>query len=339
MTLAYKNASRILRAVKASGLPYTEVSGWKTRGHGDLKAVKTIIAHHTATPRSFKKSSDYPTMGVVRDGRAGLRGPLAQLGLGRSGRVYLIAAGLAYHAGRVRTTSYTNAYSIGIEAEGAMEAWPKQQYDAYVRLCAALRNEFGATVEGHKTVCSPPGRKVDPSFNIATFKRDVEAARKQPSKPAPKPPKKGFLGMTGYEQYSRTGDQTIPAKSKARIRMHPASKNHAGPHYIAQPKRKGQKFLLGADVSIYRVPAGADVKAQIVVAIRDSKGKWEIKRPFAQASFPAGVNGHSAVQLSQAEQFGYSIPKGGRAEYQVEISNYSSKPVTVKRARSASFYE
>ena len=336
--MAYKNASRILRAVKASGLPYTEVSGWKSRGRREMGTIRTITCHHTATPRSFKRSSDYPTMGVVRDGRPGIPGPLAQLGLGRSGRVYLIAAGVANHAGRSRATSMTNPHAIGIEAEGAMEAWPKQQYDAYVRLVAALRNEFGAQVLGHKESASPPGRKSDPSFNMTTFRRAVEAARKRPAA-TPQPPKKGFLGMTGYEQYSRTGDQTIPAKSKVRIRMHPASKTHAGPHYIAQPKRKGQKFLLGADVSIYRVPAGADVKAQIVVAIRDSKGKWEIKRPFPQVSFPAGINGHSAVHLSQVERFGYGIPKGGRAEYQVEISNYSAKPVTVVRTRSASFYE
>ena len=338
--MAYRNASRILRAVKASGLPYTEVSGWKSRGRREMGTIRTITCHHTATPRSFKRSSDYPTMGVVRDGRPGIPGPLAQLGLGRSGRVYLIAAGVANHAGRSRATSMTNPHAIGIEAEGAMEPWPKQQYDAYVRLVAALRNEFGAQVLGHKESASPPGRKADPSFNMTDFRRAVEAARKQPSKPTPKAPtEKGLLGMTGYEQYSRTGDQTIPAKSKARIRMHPASKTHAGPHYIARPKRKGQQFLLGADVSIYRVPAGADVKAQIVVAIRDSKGKWEIKRPFPQVSFPAGINGHSAVHLSQAEQFGYGIPKGGRAEYQVEISNYSAKPVKVVRTRSASFYE
>lgn len=338
--MAYRNASRLLRAVKASGLPYTAVAGWRTRGRREMGTIRTITCHHTATPRSFKRSSDYPTMGVVRDGRPGIPGPLAQLGLGRSGHVYLIAAGVANHAGRSRATSMTNPHAIGIEAEGAMEPWPKQQYDAYVRLVAALRNEFGAQVLGHKETASPPGRKSDPSFNMVAFRRAVEAARKKPSKPAPKPPQeKGILGMTGYETYARKGDQTIPAKSKARIRMHPASKNHAGPHYIARPKRRGQKFMLGADVSIYRVPAGADVKAQIVVAIRDGKGKWEIKRPFPQVSFPAGVNGWSAVHLSQAEQLGYSIPKGGSAEYQVEVSNYGSKPVKVVRARSSSFYE
>ena len=60
---------------------------------------------------------------------------------------------------------------------------------------------------------------------------------------------------------------------------------------------------------------------------------------FPQVSFPAGVNGWSSVHLSQAEQFGYNIPKGSSAEYQVEVSNYGSKPVKVVRARSASFYE
>ena len=346
--MAYKNASRLLRAVKASGLPYTAVAGWRTRGRREMGTIRTITCHHTATPRSFKRSSDYPTMGVVRDGRPGIPGPLAQLGLGRSGHVYLIAAGVANHAGRSRAASMTNPHAIGIEAEGAMEAWPKQQYDAYVRLVAALRNEFGAQVLGHKESASPPGRKSDPSFSMPRFREAVEAARKRPSKPTPTPAptKKGILGMTGYEQYSRIGDQTIPAKSKARIRMHPASKTHAGPHYIARPRRKGQKFLLQADATLASVPAGADVKAQIVICYYLKGGGSEITRPFEEHSFPAGTGGWSSVHVPQVEQFGGTQPGGKRGsktvssvEYQLEIANHSASPVTVKRVRSAAFYE
>ncbi len=41
-----------------------------------------------------------PSLGVIRDGRPGLKGPLSQLGLGRDGAYYVIAAGRAQHAGR-----------------------------------------------------------------------------------------------------------------------------------------------------------------------------------------------------------------------------------------------
>ena len=171
--MAYALADRLLRAVKASGLPYTEVPGWKSRGRGTMGAIRTVTIHHTATPRSFRKGVDYPTMGVVRDGRPGIPGPLSQLGLGRSGRVYLIAAGIANHAGRSLATSMTNRHAIGIEAEGSMEPWPKAQYDAYARLARALKDEFGAQVLGHKETAAPKGRKADPSFSITAFLRDV----------------------------------------------------------------------------------------------------------------------------------------------------------------------
>ena len=346
--MAYKNASRLLRAVKASGLPYTEVAGWKTRGRREMGTIRTITCHHTATPRSVKRSTDYPTMGVVRDGRPGIPGPLAQIGLGRSGRVYLIAAGVANHAGRSRAVSMTNPHAIGIEAEGAMEAWPKAQYDAYVRLVAALANEFpGVQILGHKESASPPGRKNDPSFNMNSFRKAVAAARKRPSKPTPAPaPEKGFFGMSGYERRTRVGDQHIAPHSNPRVALHPKTKTSNGALYIARPRRRGQKFLLQADASIRSVPAGADIKAAIVICYYFRDGGHEITRPFEEVSFPAGANGWSSVHLGQIEQFGGTQPgekRGGKVvqavDYQLEITNHSSKPVTVVRASSGSFYE
>lgn len=193
--------TNLATVVRRSGLKVVEVPGWKTRGHGPMSTIQTITCHHTATPRSFKRDSDYPTMGVVRDGRPGLRGPLAQLGLGRNGTVYVIAAGLSYHAGRSQKTSQTNSRAIGIEAEGAMESWPRVQYDAYVRLVAALLTEWpNAEVVGHKESAAPKGRKNDPSFNMSDFRAAVRKVNLG-SKPAPTAPtettdSKGVLGMT-----------------------------------------------------------------------------------------------------------------------------------------------
>ena len=156
-------------AVRKSGLPVVEVPGWQTRGHGQMVAVKTIVCHHTAGP----STGNYPSLAVVRDGRAGLPGPLAQLGLGRDGTVYVIAAGLCYHAGVVKVSDYTNDHSIGIEAEATgISSWPAVQMDAYARLCAALCAHYGVPVSrvlGHKEVCAPVGRKTDPNFDMAAF--------------------------------------------------------------------------------------------------------------------------------------------------------------------------
>jgi hypothetical protein len=165
----------LLEAVRKSGLEVIEVGGWRTRGHGAMSAVETIVVHHTATAKSAQ--GDYPSLGIVRDGRSDLAGPLAQLGLGRSGKVYVIAAGVCYHAGDVQTTTQDNWHAIGIEAEAdGLSPWPAAQVDAYARLCAALCDHYGLTsarVQGHKEVCSPRGRKTDPNFDMDAFRARV----------------------------------------------------------------------------------------------------------------------------------------------------------------------
>ena len=98
-----------------AGLTVVENDGWKTRGHGPMNSVKSIIVHHTAGPAN----GEFPSLEIVRDGRSDLSGPLAQLGLGRSGTWYVIAAGRSYHAGVVTDSSlYSNVNAIGIEVEG-----------------------------------------------------------------------------------------------------------------------------------------------------------------------------------------------------------------------------
>jgi hypothetical protein len=163
------------RAVAKSGLEFIEVAGWRTRGHGSLSSVDSIVCHHTAS--SANAAGDYPTLAVVRDGRTDLPGPLSQLGLGRSGRVYIIAAGVAFHAGATHSSWMDNWHSIGIEAEHpGIGVWPTQQYDAYARLCAALADHYHVPVDrvlGHKEIATPTGRKVDPNFDMAAFRRRV----------------------------------------------------------------------------------------------------------------------------------------------------------------------
>src|SRR5699024_4989900 len=101
----------------------------------------------------------------------------------RDGTVYLVAAGLSYHAGRVRSNSYSNSHSIGIEAENtglSNDPWPAHQIDAYAKLCKALCKEFGLStsrVLGHREVCSPVGRKSDPSFSMSDFRKKVGGAK------------------------------------------------------------------------------------------------------------------------------------------------------------------
>ncbi|MFI0418873.1 N-acetylmuramoyl-L-alanine amidase [Spongiactinospora sp. 9N601] len=99
----------------------------------------------------------------MRSGRAGLAGPLSHFGLGRSGRIYVIAAGRCWHNAPSTSAQHTNSASIGIEAENnGSQPWPPDQLDAYRKLCAELCREFdlpASRVKGHKEVNS---QKPDP---------------------------------------------------------------------------------------------------------------------------------------------------------------------------------
>lgn len=182
-------ATRLADICRAAGLKVVEVRGWKTRGHGPLTAVKTIVCHHTAGPRT----GNMPSLNVVTNGRPGLSGPLCNVALGRDGTVFTVAAGLAYHAGQVRSPTYANGFSLGIEAEGTgVDPWPKVQYDAYAVLCAALATAYAvpsSRVLGHKEVCFPVGRKSDPNFSMAPFRSKVAAILGSPGvEPVSAPP-------------------------------------------------------------------------------------------------------------------------------------------------------
>lgn len=178
--------------VRTSGLKVVEVAGWRTRGHGPMTSVEAVICHHTAGA----PTGDYPSLGVVRDGRKGLDGPLSQLGLGRSGTVYVIAAGVCWHAGATFYAWQNNWHAIGIEAEATGTAeWPSVQYNAYVRLCAALRRGYAvpnSRVLGHKEVAKPLGRKPDPNFNMDVFRRKVAEAYAGKTPPSTTTPKELF---------------------------------------------------------------------------------------------------------------------------------------------------
>lgn len=151
--------------LRDAGLRVDEIHGWRQRGHGQMSGVRGVLWHHTATAST---SGNFPTQNVVVNGRTGLPGPLANLGLGRDGTWYVVAAGLAYHAG---SGSYPgigsngNGYLIGIEAENpgtGSVPWPAAQLDSYRRGTAALLRAYGLGADrciGHKEWTN---RKIDP---------------------------------------------------------------------------------------------------------------------------------------------------------------------------------
>ena len=78
-----------------AGLKVAEQPGWRTRGHGDVGDIKGVMCHHT----SGSVNGVMPSLAVLTEGREDLSGPLAQLGFGRDGTYFVVAAGRAFHAG------------------------------------------------------------------------------------------------------------------------------------------------------------------------------------------------------------------------------------------------
>ena len=169
--------------LKAAGLKVSLVPGWENRGRGDMGKVFGVLCHHTVGPRN----GNMPSLNTLINGRGGnspLPGPLSQLGLGRDGTYFVIAAGRAIHAGRGKWQDVVNGNSnfIGIEAENTGLAndspWPEVQMDAYRRGVAAILKHIGKSADfcaGHKEYALPKGRKPDPGFDMNVFRTAVSA--------------------------------------------------------------------------------------------------------------------------------------------------------------------
>lgn len=183
--------------LKDAGLKVSLVDGWETRGLGDVGNIFGVICHHTGVKNPSKLNM--PTLKSLRDGRkaepglAALPGPLAQLGLGRDGTYFIIAAGRAAHAGKGSFKGVSgNLRFIGIEAENggtANDPWPAIQIEAYQRGVAAILKHLQKDESfccGHKEYA--PGRKDDPSLNMIEFRTAVASFLNGAAPPAPIPP-------------------------------------------------------------------------------------------------------------------------------------------------------
>ena len=165
------------------GLKVAEQAGWQVRGHDSFGPTRGVMIHHTVG----SAKGNMPSLDTLTHGRAAsatqkaLRGPLANLGLGRDGTFYVIAARLAHHAGvgSYAGISTGNASFIGIECENtgtpSDAAWPEVQMDALHRGVAALLRRVGSTPDmccGHKEY-APVRKPVDPRLDMDAVRRAV----------------------------------------------------------------------------------------------------------------------------------------------------------------------
>jgi hypothetical protein len=187
--MTYRWLTDLDQALTAGGVPFTEVpatsidptgaASWHTRGRptstGQFDPTG-VLCHHTASPAGTSDQSD---LNVILRGNAEAPGPISSLYVGRSGVVYLIAAGRANHGGGGRRPGIDtggcadmNAALLGIEAgnSGVGERWGDAQTNIYGALVAALCSWYGWAVDTdvylHATTGPPSGgcnSKIDPS--------------------------------------------------------------------------------------------------------------------------------------------------------------------------------
>jgi hypothetical protein len=172
----------MIKVAKRTGYPVVEA--WSGHNKGTMGNPLGPMLHHTGTPSTAP--GDYPTLRIVRDGRAGLENSLCAFGLGRSGTIYLINNNISWHAGvgSWKGVSDGNGRFLGIEAEGPYTTWPAKEMDAYHKLVASILMECGTGTEwapAHKEFALPRGRKPDPNFDMVAFRANVQRILNNPA--------------------------------------------------------------------------------------------------------------------------------------------------------------
>lgn len=118
------------------------------------------VVHHDAIPTRWATPP-----GLLIAGRPGLAGPLCNTALSATGKVWMVAAGRANHAGTGGWRGLAGNSTVwGTEAQnaGTGQVWPDEQVDAYVALCAAVGEYFGHSPEMVCRHAEWTARKIDP---------------------------------------------------------------------------------------------------------------------------------------------------------------------------------
>jgi hypothetical protein len=149
-----------------AGLEVEVLPGWETSGRPWLRPPEGVVWHHDATP---PRSNPRSVAQMIQTGHARLRGPLSQISLDRRGVWWVVASGVANHAGAGALPwngERGNTRTVGIEAsnDGLGERWPDHQVDSYIRGTAAILRHLGhdqTRLTTHHAYA--PGRKIDPA--------------------------------------------------------------------------------------------------------------------------------------------------------------------------------
>lgn len=159
--MTYRWLTDLDQALAAAGLPYVEVgpseadytasASWRERGRpastGEFDPTG-VLCHHTASPAG---TSDQADLNGILWGNSQAPGPVSSLYLGRTGVLYVVAAGRCNHGGQGKRPGLDagcadmNRHTLGIEAgnSGVGEYWADAQIEVYAATVAALCSWYG----------------------------------------------------------------------------------------------------------------------------------------------------------------------------------------------------
>lgn len=212
------SADRLVEALRAEGVNVSEYPGWRTHNRnsrGPWGPVNGVVIHHTAGTDS---------LALCYNGMSSLPGPLCHTHLAKNGKATMVGNGRANHAGTFAQNAHDavvaessnhprptaaelvdgNRHYYGIEIENrgnGKDPYPKVQYEAAVRWAAAICRAHGwaaNSVIGHKEGTT---RKIDPSFDMDTFRQRVGERLKHPANwnPSDKEEEDPLAGMTAKD--------------------------------------------------------------------------------------------------------------------------------------------
>ena len=134
------------KLLRDAGLEVVEIEGWQDREVDGPTSLTGVLNHHTGASAkgwSLARELEYAKW-MFLTGRPDLSAPLCQIALGRSGKVYIGAAGRANHAGDARPSGSVsggngNTLYVGIEwMLSGTEAIPAAMTRAGITLNAVL---------------------------------------------------------------------------------------------------------------------------------------------------------------------------------------------------------
>jgi hypothetical protein len=202
-----------LAFARAYGVEIVEVDGWRTRERAGSFNPVGVLNHHTAS--RARPGDPVPSLAVVRDGRAGLAGPLCNLLVGRDAVVRVISDGRANDSGRgsskvlarvrrgepplgdaaalgLSDDTDGNPWFVDVEVEndGVGEPYPDDVLRTLFCLDAALCRAYGWSADRCLMHREWTRRKVDMSWRGAL--RPAVAAVLHSGPPAPPRPAATF---------------------------------------------------------------------------------------------------------------------------------------------------